>query len=126
MINKELLSEVLHGSRIIIKDLVNMENCLEYVSYCSINEMNGTKHNENLPDNYYVVKADRWQEINIYELAHKCKEWALSKGYIVIEYPLCVHIYKENTVIKKVEDKLSQCFIVDRVFQACEWILENR
>ena len=79
-ISKELLSEVLHGSRIIIKDLGNMENCLEYVSYCSINEMNGTKHNENLPDNYYVVKADRWQEINIYELAFRTREYLKTKS----------------------------------------------
>ena len=25
--------------------------------------------------------------INIYELAHKCKEWALSKGYILMSKP---------------------------------------
>ena len=26
-------------------------------------------------------------EYNIYELAHKCKEWALSKGYILMSSP---------------------------------------
>ena len=145
MISKELLSEVLHGGRITIKDLGNMENCLEYVSYCSINEMNGTKHNENLPDNYYVVKADRGQEINIYELAHKCKEWAFKKGYFVQSDFMEVNIYPIEYDGCKM--KLLQCFDIvpidcdsyteeeidsfphneiEAIFEACEWILKEK
>ena len=136
MISKELLSEVLHGSRIIIKDLRNMENCLEYVSYCSINEMNGTKYNENLPDNYYVVKADRWQEINIYELAHKCKEWAWQQHELMLlqtqYFPKIFYGIKDlKTSMEDFITKVPQCdrFSADTepeaIFKACDYILNE-
>ena len=129
MISKELLSEVLHGGRIIIKYLENMENCLEYISYCSINEMNGTKYNENLPDNYYVVKADRWQEINIYELAHKCKEWAFNKGGIDITSGKRLGLDGWECLVF-IGVIPCDCYEAETepeaIFKACEWILENR
>ena len=128
MINKELLSEVLHGSRIIIKDLGNMENCLEYVSYCSINEMNGTKHNENLPDNYYVVKADRWQEINIYELANKCKEWAHTYKLSVRSFNgyggwFCTISSWDDSTFKSKE--FNATTEPEAIFKACDYILNE-
>lgn len=62
------------------------------------------------------------EEINIYELAHKCKEWAMDKGY-----------YTESGLT----GKLAQCLVVgvkhfladtepEAIFKACEWILKQK
>lgn len=66
--------------------------------------------------------------INIYELAHKCKEWALTKGYVILEYPLIVHIYNENTK-EKVHaegDLTTIAFYTIRVIKSAQWILDNK
>ena len=55
-ISKELLSEVLELKRI---DEIYIEDNILY--FCELNK-----------------------GINIYELAHKCKEWAMNKGYQII------------------------------------------
>ena len=64
--------------------------------------------------------------INIYELAHKCKEWAHSRNFMIQSY-----LY--NT--KARADLLSSCdvdekFIADTepeaIFKACEWILKAK
>ena len=51
------------------------------------------KETENLSDDFsfytdedYIVFRDEGEcqfEVNIYEFAYKCKEWALSKGYTI-------------------------------------------
>ena len=68
MISKELLNKVLN---------------IEIVSY-------QMKQKNILAYEYNKVSKNQWsgktfcnRSINIYELAHKCKEWALSKGYII-------------------------------------------
>ena len=77
------------------------------------------------------VHSDGWyDEINIYELAHKCKEWALSKNFILHsgstykpERYRC-DIYVGNSAIE------DENFISDTepeaIFKACEWIMEYR
>ena len=64
--------------------------------------------------------------INIYELAHKCKEWAKNKGYVV------------GTDLDKVNVwSIKECIIVNHFevyfedylefeIKACQWILENK
>ena len=105
MISKELLSEVL--------DLkINLVESDEYRSkiyyYCNqFGKITG--------------------EINIYELAHKCKEYARSHDYyiesVVFEYGSRAFVHR-----KYVEDPLH--ILNDKnepavIFKACEWIMEE-
>lgn len=74
--------------------------------------------------------------INIYELAHKCKEWALSKGYSlyvkirpdIIDILDVTHFYAVQ--IGTGSDKNAMQFREntepEAIFKACEWILNNK
>ena len=73
--SKELLSAVLYNNRVEINSVFVSECEVEYSVFCSLNEMHGTNFNENIPDDYYVFKDNRYFDINIYELAHKIKLW---------------------------------------------------
>ena len=104
MISKELLSEVLGEDRATSCNKLEME----------------------IGNNFLIV--DDWIKINIYELAHKCKEWALSKEYVVSshsKYKLdgynCI-LYCNNGEID--EDFTSDTESV-AIFKACQWILDN-
>ena len=83
---------------------------------------------------YYSVYEDRYEcdildnEINIYELAHKCKEWALKSSYQL-------HSAMRNgnlpiVVLIDEQDVLRHYFKADTepevIFKACQWILENK
>ncbi len=71
--------------------------------------------------------------INIYELAHKCKEWAKSKGFTIrvidemcsrepLAHRKSVSIISYDGITKiKVRDLPEP----EAVFKACQWILEN-
>jgi hypothetical protein len=122
MISKELLSEVLFNSRVEIKDFGQTRyNNINYSMFCSINERDGTHFNEGIEGNYYVEKKMLYDDINIYELAHKCKEWAYSIGYVL------------NSNSKSYCDVCDTGFITgfeattepDAIFKACQWILDN-
>ena len=68
--------------------------------------------------------------INIYELAHKCKEWALCKGYRLESStfhpndggkPYCAvgaYVRTEHCSNDDTE--------IGAIFKACEWILQQR
>ena len=102
-------------------------------------------------DRYYLIKDERhllrliltdktdcWNyDINIYELAHKCKEWALSKGYI-IEVGVHPTIKKDRTdrdyfyiITTDRGQQLVPKFVEiiktepEAIFKACEWILKD-
>lgn len=72
--------------------------------------------------------SSRWHYINIYELAHKCKERAVKEGYTLIEYPFAVELYNEKLVLRccKITDKTTILYCPSRVFKACQWILDNK
>ena len=69
--------------------------------------------------------------INIYELAHKCKEWASKEGY-------CLDIYRgADGHIIEVGIIGEPCYLhkptaynlkdePEAIFKACQWILENK
>ena len=73
-----------------------------------------------------------YKQLNIYELAYKCKEWALSKGYIInsgvtTSNDWCCTIYKiikENPYIKELSHTWEQSE-PEAIFLACEYILNN-
>ena len=118
MISKELLSEVLGIP-------------LQHIRYNDTTNL------------YEIFKEDlfnwsdgsygRWSnlEVNIYELAHKCKTWAHSNGYW-----LSVRLYEPNGFnivvfshihsqlqkdLKEINDKTEP----EAVFKACQWILDK-
>jgi hypothetical protein len=114
MISKELLSEVLGDNKIIGCSFTSeigfdaieyawigcraIDDCMEFIDY-----------------------------INIYELAHKCKEWASNKGIglasWVEQYPdgACQLTWKaEYITIDFSADSEPEA-----IFKACQWILDN-
>lgn len=114
IISKELLSEVLG------KDIGRIED------------------NDNIE--FWWSKTDTYcGSINVYELAHKCKEWAKNQGYFI------------NSSYGKYEDGIKafatfnwelngevipSSFVLetwfkadaepDAIFKACQWILDNK
>ena len=116
MISKELLSKVLE------------EN---------ISEVYKMGSNPNFKQNTLLFKLYGCGElcnINIYELAHKCKEWAYTQGYIIFSkirlnssYASC---YFHNIGKHDYEDNFHNDFRAETeseaIFKACQWILDNR
>lgn len=108
--SKELLSEVL-GIEKISKDTVRQHG--KWIQFFS----------EDTKDDY---------SFNIYELAHRCKEWALEQGYT-----FTVSTGNTNTLVEVLrndawtEEHPETVFISmeqeepEAIFKACEWILEQ-
>jgi len=115
IISKELLSEVL---------------CIEY-------PLESTMSSGSVRLIYYN-KNDKqtWKyDENIHVLAHKCKEWAKSKHFIIVS----ALIDEEEKARAKVKysslsdaflDKESEYFITntepEAIFKACQWVLDNK
>lgn len=102
MISKELLSEVLDDKRI-------MMNKIEF----------------EIGNSYLVV--DNYIRINIYELAHKCKKWALNEGWWIDSNLGFINIGKNgNGIVWKTFNgydlKLDE---PNLIFKACKWILKE-
>lgn len=112
MISKELLSEVFNRK---VRTLTIVDNKI-YFQY---------------EDVYYGgISGIDDEEINIYELAYKCKEWAYNQGYTIDIYNksdgLFIEISK-NTI----GTYLYKSLLFDlkneqsELFKACQWILKN-
>ena len=73
-----------------------------------------------------------FQEINIYELAHKCKEWALHKYYTVKSYyDHCgfAFVYLSSGVIDMRRyniPRFKSNTEPEAILKSCQWILENK
>lgn len=72
--------------------------------------------------------------INIYELAHKCKEWAFSKGYIIssgltpvlgVNKDGWAEVFSSSTPLDGKLHTFKQLSESEAVFKACEWILKE-
>ena len=105
MISKELLSEICQTNLVSLGKLevIGSDICLYD---CSMQ-----------PDIYMC-----W---NIYELAHKCKEWALKHHYKVISKPDNVPGLWEAYVNLSLTSKHGEVADTEpeAIFKACEWIL---
>ena len=108
MISKELLSDVLGRD---------------------VDKVKGIEANTLI---YGCAHSDGWyDEINIYELAHQCKEWALSKGYDTRSgfnsYLKCYFcdIYKDLIHQARYEYTTARTSEPEAIFKACEWIMEQ-
>ena len=79
----------------------------------------------------------RDSSINIYELAYKCKEWALNIGYSLesitnrscimgnnYEYYASVKIHKATNSM--IEHNIDEDTETKAIFKACQWILDNK
>lgn len=105
MISKELLSEVLNIEHILnFRQSVNVIWVTDAKSHCGA-----------IP-------------INIYELTHKCKEWAWNLGY---DLPITRH--DTNSFCCKINEKnikyhKSQWADTgsEAIFEACQYILDNK
>lgn len=103
-ISKELLSEVLKKE---IREFVIEKNELRYILKDDIN---------NIPELYFI---------NIYELSHKCKEWALTKGYFI-------YSTNELSFIKSFSLETIETFSngkdteIECIIKACEWLLKEQ
>ena len=116
MINKELLSIMLGKDITNISEPVVAENNIAYT--CTDNS--------------------GWDIINIYELAHKCKEWAYKKGYLLkADLSVCEIYPIENGFVLRLlyyipiidEDSEGNTDYPDTepeaIFKACEYIYAN-
>lgn len=117
--SKELLSEVLG------KDV------------CKVKEI------ENNTLIYGCLVHDGWyDEINIHELANKCKEWAYRKGYSLISgvfivaddngnavfdyFNSCLINYIEKENRNQVLNNFKSDTEAESILKACEWIIKNK
>lgn len=118
--SKELLSEVLNRRKPIGK-IKQVANKIRWY--------------ENLDG-----ECSDYMDINIYELAHKCKEWALNQSFCLMS---CMHDngkYNSNyyiceiltpnfggsslfNILHKTTDGTTEPEVI---FKACEWILEQK
>ena len=64
------------------------------------------------------------RNINIYELAFKCKEWAYSKCNEIISYTEGCEIF-QTQMGEKIKDFYAETEI-EAIFKACQWILDNK
>ena len=110
MISKELLSKVLGLTVVKVPELDGT-----ILWYKGIINIKGSPYTKEL-------------SINIYELAYKCKEWALSKNYILqssIEID-CGYCEISYIILNQVEKVLITAESEpEAVFKACEWILDK-
>ena len=106
MISKELLSEVL-GKKV---DMIYTEDYLGHSFKPFIRPLYGS----------FV------DEVNIYELAHKCKEWALTKhntylsSWTESSQGVC-----EASTTNEDKDFFAETE-PEAIFKACEWILKDK
>ena len=115
MINKYMLKEVLfykekYKDQAEITQLALNKHYIEYTSNVAGNPYNYITHDK----------------INVYELAHLCKEWAISKGFITHS----VRNLKEYVVylsgdFREPSDDFRCNSEPEAIFKACQWILDN-
>ena len=122
MINKELLSKVLDNEvpyQVKVHKIIIKNNSLNYF-YNSKDSGGG------------LFEANEY--INIYELAHKCKEWIVSKGLsYAIYYDDSFKNYKCTVLQENCNDgfySIGDTFVssteIEAVFSACRYILNNK
>lgn len=135
MISKELLNEVLELNIVCVSNFLRKDNMLEYQFLSSRNKEYGLN---NAVDE--IIYPPR--QINIYELAHKCKECIISNGFDVLsggleqgKYSCYLDSELELTHNEYKIDKYNiSCetlsFYEDTeykaIFKACEYIMENK
>lgn len=108
-ISKELLSEVMQLG---ILEVGEIDDC--YLSF-----------------NYYILDDDNIKAcINIYKLAHKCKEWAYNKGFKILSGER-LQDTNASFIVEVTDDSYETVYKeiykteTEAIFKACEWILKE-
>jgi hypothetical protein len=112
MISKELLSRVLELNIILVD----------------------TKYTETTKRIRYVTSDNNDYYIDVYNLAHKCKEWAFEKGYElrtsirgIIDVYDHIYIHKEDGLTGEFIDCRQEADTeVEAIFKACQWVSDNK
>ena len=77
----------------------------------------------------FYTDYDQYEEINIYELAHKCKVWAILNHYDFTILIDTIVIYNEGIQVHTIYNTLKGDNFIpfDPAYEikACQWILEN-
>lgn len=121
IISKELLGKVLGIRTIMMNPILEPGNRVGYLVYGSQNTLQEVRNNH--------------KQINLYELAHKCKEWAFDKGYIIssgltpvlgVNKDGWAEVFSSSTPLDGKLHTFKQLSEPEAVFKACQWILEQR
>lgn len=112
IVSKELLSEVLE------EDIFSIEEGISYI----VGGYDTLLHYKT------SSRFDICRTINIYELLHQCKMWALKNGYKLQDYANSIVIVNLNMNIEYavIDDNFNNAYDTERFFKACQWILENK
>ena len=111
MISKKLLSEVLS------------------YQFCAITKLNESVDRKYISwTTYEKPRPHDWKQINVYELAHKCKEWALAQGWWIDSNLGFASIGKNGsqTKWKSFNGYDLKLIEYELVIIACEWILNDK
>ncbi len=77
---------------------------------------------------YNIESKSNIISLNVYELAHRCKEWAFDQDLEVVAY-LAIGYEKWFAQVENVDDVLFMKDNIDTepeaIFKACEWILNR-
>ena len=116
-ISKELLSEILQYK--VGKFHIDTSNSTPYIDVWLASDLSGIN-----------------DSINIYELAHKCKEWALNKNYSIAtefmrnedegDWFICI-VKRYTDEAQYIEAKFyDEPTEPEAIFKSCKWILDNK
>lgn len=124
MLSKELLSDVL-------KESITYIELKGDTNYAQL----GFKNSEIV----YVGKVQKRKKINIYELAHECKQWAVSKGYslysgydkLINKYGVYVNLLLLGDDESTIGGWDTEIYFIantepEAIFKACQYIMENK
>ena len=78
---------------------------------------------------HFEVNKSYMTQLNMYEFAHKCKEWAYKNGYnIESDYIGYTRISTTNDSYIVKSDTLGLCQYSEQesIFMDCQWILDNK
>lgn len=127
MISKELFSEVMN---IKIEDIVDLKMFgkeLNYYEKCLLNFCCDGRLSK--------YKDSICKSVNIYELAHKCKEWATKHNFHLVSWTISYESVKNKGYCQthntqdstKENDKpFRESTEIEAIFKACQWILDNK
>lgn len=80
------------------------------------------EHRDNIIGIWTDMNTKPIKEINIYEFAFKCKEWALNKGFNIFSSYKSFSIFQNGILICSSSGENAE---IEAIIKACEWILED-
>lgn len=77
-------------------------------------------------DEFIKYGARVQDQISVYELSHKCKEWAYTKGYTIWSSAIGKECYIDGRIFTNGENiRFLDNSEHEAIFKACEWILKE-